>query len=324
MRQVLLIAGGSTAIYLLLAILMAVIPGYELSQVPPLPGLEPLTPLQAAGRDVFVAEGCSYCHTQQVRPLQSDAVFGRPSVAGDYAYMTPELLGSERTGPDLSNIGARQPSKIWQYMHLYEPRSVVSWSIMPAFPWLFEVVDKAPAGTMTVPIPKQYAPQHGVVVPTHKARALVAYLLSRKQVPLQDAKKSDGSSPHTRQAAGHSGKADAPPAGFDAAKGKRLFSANCAACHQASGTGLPGVFPALKGNAVVNNADPRKHIRVVLFGLQGSTIGGVTYHAQMPAFSGILDDAEIAGVINHERTSWGNNAPLVSAADVAAVRAGGK
>jgi cytochrome c oxidase cbb3-type subunit 2 len=86
-----------------------------------------------------VASGCSYCHTQQVRPLPQDAVFGRPSAPGDFTYQTPELLGSERTGPDLTNVGARQASTVWQYIHLYNPRAVVPQSIMPAFEWLFEV-----------------------------------------------------------------------------------------------------------------------------------------------------------------------------------------
>ncbi len=101
---------------------------------------------EAQGRDVYVANGCSYCHTQQVRPLDQDKVFGRPSAPGDFTYQTPELLGSERTGPDLTNIGERQPSEVWQYIHLYNPRAVVPQSIMPAFDWMFQVVDQAPPG----------------------------------------------------------------------------------------------------------------------------------------------------------------------------------
>ena len=107
MNKLVLIAGGSTLVYAILALLMGVLPGIQLSGTPPGPGVMPLTALQAEGRDVYVANGCSYCHTQQVRPLPQDKIFGRPSAPGDFAYQTPELLGSQRTGPDLTNAGVR-------------------------------------------------------------------------------------------------------------------------------------------------------------------------------------------------------------------------
>ena len=138
MNKLTVIVGGSTLVYAGLALLMGVLPGIELSRVPAGVGVEPLTALEADGREVYVASGCSYCHTQQVRPVDEDKVFGRPSAAGDFKYQTPELLGSERTGPDLTNIGVRQPSSVWQYIHLYEPRAVVPASIMPSFDWLFK------------------------------------------------------------------------------------------------------------------------------------------------------------------------------------------
>src|SRR4051812_17033526 len=100
MNKLALIAGGSTLVYAALALLMGVLPGIALSGIAPGPGVKPLTALQTEGRDVYVANGCSYCHTQQVRPLPQDEVYGRPSAPGDFAYQTPELLGSERTGPD--------------------------------------------------------------------------------------------------------------------------------------------------------------------------------------------------------------------------------
>jgi cytochrome c oxidase cbb3-type subunit 2 len=95
------------------------------------------------------------------------------------------ILGSERTGPDLSNVGARQASEVWQYLHLYNPRSVVEGSVMPAFPWLFEVKAAAGPDELVVPLPPGHAPATGVVVPNARGRALVAYLLSRHQVPIQ-------------------------------------------------------------------------------------------------------------------------------------------
>jgi len=164
--------------------LMGVVPGIVLSQTAPSPHLAPLAPAQDHGREIYVAEGCSYCHTQNVRPLQQDLVFGRPSTAGDYAYSTPQLLGTERTGPDLTNIGARQPSDVWQYLHLWNPRSVVSGSIMPSYRWLFAVKAKADPGDTVVAVPPAFAPASGVVITTRDAQDLVAYLKSLKQVPL--------------------------------------------------------------------------------------------------------------------------------------------
>lgn len=160
----------------------------------PLPGSVAPTALETEGLKVYISEGCVYCHTQQVRPLKMDAVWGRPSAPGDYAYVRPvgvwqpyasAILGSERTGPDLSNVGARQASDVWQYLHLYNPRSVVEGSIMPAFPWLFDVKAAAGPNELVVPLPPDFAPATGVVVPDARGRALVAYLLSRRQVPIQ-------------------------------------------------------------------------------------------------------------------------------------------
>lgn len=160
----------------------------------PLPGMQPLTDSEFAGLKVYLSEGCVYCHTQQVRPLEMDAVYGRPSVPGDYAYLNaigpfspnaPAVLGSQRTGPDLTSVGQRQASEVWQLMHLFNPRSVVPDSVMPAFPWMFEVVANAGPNDTVVPVPSEFAPDTGVVIAGQKAHDLVAYLLSLKQVPLE-------------------------------------------------------------------------------------------------------------------------------------------
>jgi cytochrome c oxidase cbb3-type subunit 2 len=172
------------AIYGCLAIFMGVIPGAALSKTPATPGLQPFTAAEQHGRDVYVGEGCAYCHSQVVRPLQQDLVFGRPSVAGDYAYSTPELLSDHRNGPDLTNFGARQPSAVWNYIHLWNPRAVVHDSIMPRYPWLFAVRASAAPGDDVVPVPPGYGPASGVIVTTRDARDLVAYLEALKQVPL--------------------------------------------------------------------------------------------------------------------------------------------
>lgn len=184
MNDVRVLVASAAGIYLCLALVMGVIPGRVLSATPPGPGVVPLSEAAARGRDIYVGEGCTYCHTQQVRPLQQDRVWGRPSTRGDYAYATPQLLGTERTGPDLSNIGARQPSAVWHLIHLYQPRALVHASIMPAYPWLFEVKDAAAPGDVTVAVPPGYAPSGKVVVASRGARDLVAYLQELKQARL--------------------------------------------------------------------------------------------------------------------------------------------
>lgn len=184
MNNVWALLAAITLIYGVLAIAMGVIPGIALSGVPPTTGRLPYSAAAQAGRAVYVSEGCEYCHTQNVRPLAQDAVFGRASVAGDYAYDTPELLGDHRNGPDLANIGNRQPSAAWQYMHLYDPRSVVHGSIMPQYPWLFENKAKAGPGDVTVALPPAFAPHDGVIVATQRAQDLVQYLSELKQAPL--------------------------------------------------------------------------------------------------------------------------------------------
>jgi cytochrome c oxidase cbb3-type subunit II len=110
----------------------------------PIKGLKPLTPLQLAGRDIYIREGCSTCHSQMIRPLRSEVErYGHYSVAGELVYNHPFLFGSKRTGPDLARVGGLY-SDDWHRAHLYDPRSVVPESIMPGFSWLFDTpVDAA-------------------------------------------------------------------------------------------------------------------------------------------------------------------------------------
>ncbi len=118
-------------------------------------------------------------------------MWGRPSVPGDFAYATPELLGTERTGPDLTNVGARQ-ADLWNEIHLYQPRSLVAQSIMPSYRWLFITKAKAETGDVVVPVPAPFAPPGETVVATPDVLALVAYLHQLKQAPLEKAAKMNG------------------------------------------------------------------------------------------------------------------------------------
>jgi len=113
------------------------------------------------------------------------------------------------------------------------------------------------------------------------------------------------------------------PYKFDAARGASLFAANCSACHQATGMGLPGAFPPLKSDPVVLDPDPTTQIGTILHGLHGQNIGGTVYQTPMPPFAATLNDADIADIINHERSSWGNQAKPATADQVKAARAAG-
>ncbi len=104
------------------------------------------------------------------------------------------------------------------------------------------------------------------------------------------------------------------------ALGQRVYDNHCASCHQLGGEGLSGIFPPLRGNPAVLDENPAEHIRAVLRGVAGKTIDGVSYPAPMPPFGAKLSDEEIAAVVNHERTQWGNRAPTITAADVAKQR----
>jgi len=309
-----LLFGTALAGFVVLTVIIAIAPASWVQEHnAPLPGSRSPTAQERRGLAIYVAEGCLYCHTQQVRPLPVDKPFGRPSAPGDYARlqpqdlwrMTPALLGTERTGPDLSNVAARQPSDTWNYIHLYNPRAVVKASVMQAYPWFFAIKENPGPGDVVVPVPPEYAPRRGSVVATQAAMDLVAYLLSLKQTPIPGstpAVEGSGTTPGT------------------ATQGVTVYAAHCSGCHGSDGGGVPGTFPPMKGDPVVTASDPSRHIRIVLFGLENTPINGVRYKAKMPEHHEVLTDGEVAAVVNHERTSWGNRAPTVTAGDVAKAR----
>ncbi len=111
---------------------------FQTQVIEPAPNVKPYTPLELAGRDVYVREGCYNCHSQMIRPFISEtARYGAYSTAGESVYDYPFQWGSKRTGPDLARIGGKYTDD-WHYAHLLDPRSVVQESNMPAFPWLDE------------------------------------------------------------------------------------------------------------------------------------------------------------------------------------------
>ena len=176
------LAAGAMVTLGLATAALVVLPYIQVRDVKPPAGLKPYTSAELRGRASYIANGCMYCHTQQPRDRSfgpdAERGWGRASVPADYYYDKPHLLGSMRTGPDLLNIGVRQPSKDWQLGHLYQPRAYVPGSIMPAYPYLFEVKDKAEDGDTVLKLPPGHGPFGQVVVALPEALDLVKYLQS--------------------------------------------------------------------------------------------------------------------------------------------------
>jgi cytochrome c oxidase cbb3-type subunit 2 len=193
MNRTLLLALGVVATVVASFLGLVVLPQDQLLPFGPfaLEGEEPveLRPLPPFGdilhgRQVYIDLGCIYCHSQQVRAEEygTDIARGwgpRPTVPRDYFWDDPPLLGTMRTGPDLANIGARQPNAQWHYLHLYEPEITSPGSIMPPHPFLFEAVPavgEPPRDALE--LPATHALTGRWVVPNERGRQLVAYLLS--------------------------------------------------------------------------------------------------------------------------------------------------
>ena len=175
------IVAVAAIVFFVLTLLMAVLPALRERALSTPTGARPRGHEEERGRQVYLREGCGFCHTQFVRDLPMDRPFGRPSRPGDYALEDPPMLGTQRTGPDLADVGTRQPSEAWHLIHLYDPRAVVPQSVMPAYRWYFVEKAQAGPGDVVVPVPAGWAPRGKVIVVAPDGRVLVRYLLSLKQ-----------------------------------------------------------------------------------------------------------------------------------------------
>ena len=141
-RRVIEAKGGTMAIFTAIAIsvggLVEITPMFSAKLGPEhLAGVTPLTPLEAAGRDIYIREGCFTCHSQMIRPTRAEMLrYGEWTRAGEYEYDHPFLLGSRRIGPDLQRVGGKYPDA-WHYQHMKDPRSTSPGSVMPTYPWLY-------------------------------------------------------------------------------------------------------------------------------------------------------------------------------------------
>ena len=106
------------------------------SNVPTIASVEPYTPLELEGRDIYIKNGCVGCHSQMIRPFRSETErYGEYSKAGEFVYDRPFLWGSKRTGPDLHRVGGKYPDS-WHYHHMIDPTSMSPGSLMPPYPWM--------------------------------------------------------------------------------------------------------------------------------------------------------------------------------------------
>src|SRR5262245_58760348 len=175
------IAAVAATVFFVLTLVMAVLPGLREQALSGPAGTTARGAEAERGRQVYLREGCGFCHTQFVRDLPMDRPYGRPSRPTDYAQEDPPMLGTQRTGPDLADVGTRQPSEAWHLIHLYDPRAVVPQSVMPAYRCYFVEKDQAGPGDVITPVPAGHAPRGKVIVASPDAKALVSYLLSLKQ-----------------------------------------------------------------------------------------------------------------------------------------------
>lgn len=148
-----------------------------------------LSGLASQGQLEYTKLGCVNCHSQQIRrdSISRDLDRGlgvRSSVPRDYIFQLNVLLGSQRIGPDLSNVGLRDLDKNWHYLHLYNPQITSPGSVMAPFSYLFEEMNGEVSdhpNALVFPEESPYAPDEGtIIIPTRRAIALVEYLLSLK------------------------------------------------------------------------------------------------------------------------------------------------
>ena len=155
----------------------------------------PYTPLELAGRDIYVREGCYNCHSQQIRPLVGDVLrYGDYSKIGESIYDHPYQWGSKRTGPDLARLGGKYPS-VWHFHHMRNPRQISAGSTMPNYPWLF--VD--PTDVAALPTKLAVQRRLGVPYPELSAAQIQENVQAQAQTFAEELKNAGAEVPPDRE-----------------------------------------------------------------------------------------------------------------------------
>jgi cytochrome c oxidase cbb3-type subunit I/II len=183
------------------------------------------TPLEKRGRQIYIREGCWYCHSQYVRPVTGeDRRWGPVSQEGEYAFDVPHMFGTRRIGPDLTREGGRVADD-WHYAHHFNPRMVVPDSIMPQFPWMFNGVDATgrPKPTDDMVALVAYVQKLGTNLGPWRKNFL--YIATGSSIPFMPATIEDGIE-----------------------EGKKVYVRRCIGCHgeKGDGAGPVAVFLSTK------------------------------------------------------------------------------
>ena len=240
----------------------------------------PYQPLEQAGRDIYIREGCNNCHTQTVRPLVADVLrYGAYSKSGEFVYDRPFLWGSRRTGPDLARLGGKYPDA-WHYQHMEAPTSMIPKSNMPAYAFL-----------KNNPLDPPYIEKSMRVLDFPYTAAEIAGLNGKTEMDAMVAYLQKlGTGIPKAAAAAVVGELKNPFPKDSAAMqaGAQLFAQNCAACHGATGEG--GIGPEL---------EPESFDDAVLFELIYS---GITANG-MPSFAALGSTKvwQLANFVNYRK-----------------------
>jgi cytochrome c oxidase cbb3-type subunit 2 len=295
------------------------------------------------GAKEYLSLGCVTCHTQQVRTIDSgfDVERGwgqRPSVPRDYILQKEVLLGHNRVGPDLANIGLRGYTREWLHKHLFNPQILAEGSICQPSPFLYDVSNENSIGAINADNKADDNASTLFIKPSLRANRIVSYLESLKQdyefpemsfIETLDEEVTEvvtlaeESTTKEDQVGVPTWLADQISSGKEiymkAAPGGGL----CFTCHQPNGQGITGQFPPLAGSDWVLGEKERL-IKISIHGLMGEIeVNGVKYNNVMapPGIPpGSLTDQQIADVLTYIRNEWGNSASAVSPEEVATIR----
>lgn len=257
---------------------------------PVLDTLKPYSAIELAGRDVYQREGCSVCHSQNVRALKTEVLrYGDYSKAGESAYERPFLWGSRRVGPDLARIGGKYDDE-WHMQHMLNPQHFAAKSNMPKYPWLATAKANATATEAHMKgLGYPYTPEDiQALAGKTELEALVAYLqrIGTAVEPFQLVTVTEED--YTKYGDPMKGKPEA------ALRGKTLFASECSGCHGMKGEGNIGPDISVYGA----DMDDMTAFLTIANGTGGA----------MPGFINTMTRDQVASIVEYLRTMAAENA----------------